>query len=164
MRGMSPEVLFGTIMNVSGIIRDLDDAGMRIEIGTDFSVYRRHRLAQTDRNGPYPMFDVACSFIDASNGFWICGFNPEGELIHTQAARLLDLTGTTLRRHLDDHRHKYITPDTTPDPDLTYYSGPECLTSITGKVCYQGEFWLPGRGLGGPRSLGMTALLSRILF
>ena len=78
--------------------------------------------------------------------------------------RLLDLSRVTLAQHLDLHRHKYITPGTTPDPDLTFYSGPEGVHRITGTVCYHGEFWLRARGLGGPRSLGATLLLSRVLF
>ncbi|PWK55504.1 hypothetical protein [Silicimonas algicola] len=161
---MSPRNLFDTIMCVSRILRELEDAGMRVEVGDDFSTYRAHRTAQADRNPMYPMFDVASSYIDGSNGFWICGFDQSGKLIHTQAVRLLDLTGVSLGNHLDVHRHKYITPDTTPDPDLTFYSGPDALATITGRVCYHGEFWLPARGLGGPRSQGATTLLSRILF
>lgn len=161
---MSAREIFGMIKNVSGIIRELEDAGMRVEIGDDFSEYRFYRNAQTDRTCMYPMFDVASSYIDASNGFWVCGFNQSGELIHTQAVRLLDLSDVSLEQHLKVHRHKYITPDTTPDPDLTFYSGPEALATITGQVCYHGEFWLPARGLGGPRSQGVTPLLSRILF
>lgn len=137
---------------------------MRVEIGDDFSEYRLYRSAQTDRNPMYPMFDVASSYIDESNGFWICGFNEADELIHTQAVRLLDLSGVSLAHHMNVHRHKYITPNTTPDPDLTFYSGPEALGGITGKVCYHGDFWLPARGLGGPRARGVTPLLSRILF
>ena len=161
---MLPTNLFDTIMNVSGVIRELEGAGMRIEIGDDFSIYRKYRDGQSGRGGIYPMFDAAASFIDATNGFWICGFDAAGELVHTQAARLYDLNGVSLGRHLDMHRHKYITPDTTPDPDKTYYSGPAGLARITGRVLYHGEFWMPGRGLGGPRSQGTTALLSRILF
>lgn len=151
-------------MNVSGIIRELESAGMRVVIGDDFSEYRIYRNAQTGRSPIYPMFDVASSYIDESNGFWVCGFDEAGDLIHTQAVRLLDLSGVSLGQHLNVHRHKYITPDTTPDPDVTFYSGPEALRTITGNVCYHGEFWLPGRGLGGPRSQGATPLLSRILF
>ncbi len=151
-------------MNVSSVMRELEDAGMRVLVGDDFSEYRVYRNSQTDRSRIYPMFDAASSYIDESNGFWICGFNRADELIHTQAVRLLDLTGVTLAHHLNVHRHKYITPDTTPDPDLTFYSGPQALRSITGKVCYHGEFWLPARGLGGPRSQGTTSLLSRILY
>lgn len=161
---MAPTGLFGSMKTVACILRSLELSGIRIEVGDDFARFRAHRNRQTDRNPVYPMFDVASSYVDGGNGFWICGFDPNGELVHTQAARLLDLPGVTLGHHLRVHRHKYITPDTTPDPDLTFYSGPEALGSITGKVCYHGEFWLPARGLGGPRSHGMTALLSRLLF
>lgn len=161
---MSAKSIFGMAMNMSGIIRELDELGMRIEVGDDFSHYRSLRNAQATRSAMYPMFDVASSYVDQSNGFWICGFNEADELIHTQAARLLDLKDVSLAKHLKTHRHKYITPGTTPDPEMTYYSGSKSLRRITGRVCYHGEFWLPSSGLGGPRSLGATTLLSRILF
>lgn len=156
--------MYGAIMRVSGLVRELEAAGMRIVIGDDFSEYRIYRTSQFDRAPMYPMFDIASSYVDARNGFWICGFGPNDELIHTQAARLLDLSGVSLAEHMDTHRHKYITPDTTPDPDLTYYSGPEALAVITGRVCYHGDFWLQPSGLGGMRSQGATSVLSRILF
>lgn len=160
---MLPSRLFEMTTYLSQILKDLEEAGIRVELGDDFTKYRAYRNQHLDRGAIYPMFDVASSFVDRSNGFWICGFNSNDELIHTQAARLLDLSGVSLGTHLNDHRHKYITPDTTPDPDLTYYSGPEALHMITGDVCYQGDFWLRGRGLGGPRSQGATSLLSRVL-
>lgn len=162
--GISPSKLFEVTTRLSGILRDLAEMGIEVEVGDDFAKYRSYRSQQTDRTPIYPMFDVASSYIDQTNGFWICGFNPDGELIHTQAVRLLDLSDVSLATHLDIHRHKYITPDSTPDPDLTFFSGPESLQKITGKVCYQGEFWLHARGLGGPRSQGATSLLSRVLF
>ncbi|MFD1158761.1 hypothetical protein [Roseovarius aestuarii] len=162
--GMSPFRLFKLTTHLSGILRDLEEGGIHIEVGDDFAKYRSYRCQQIDRGPIYPIFDVASSYIDRTNGFWICGFNSSGELIHTQAVRLLDLSGISLARHLNIHRHKYITPDSTPDPDLTYYSGPEALDTITGQVCYQGEFWLRAHGLGGPRSQGATSLLSRVLF
>lgn len=161
---MSARNIFGMITNVSRIIQELESAGMRIEVGDDFSRYRAYRSTCQGRGGLYPIFDTASSFIDETNGFWICGFNDANELIHTQAVRLLDLKGSTLGKHFDVHRHKYITPDTTPDPDLTFYQGPEALKAVTGLVGYCGDFWLPSRGLGGPRSQGATGLLSRLLF
>lgn len=160
---MSPSRLFELTKNLSNSLNELDHAGIHVEIGDDFAKYRSYRSQQSDRGPIYPMFDVASSYIDHTNGFWVCGFNTNGELVHTQAVRLLDLTETSLATHLNIHRHKYITPDTTPDPDLTFYSGPEALKTITGKVCYQGDFWLRASGLGGPRSQGATALLSGIL-
>ncbi len=161
--GMSPSRLFELTTHLLGILRDLEEAGIRIEIGDDFAEYRAKRSQQSGRGPIYPMFDVASSYIDGTNGFWICGFDPSGVLIHTQAVRLLDLSDMSLETHLNTHRHKYITPDTTPDPDRTFYSGPEALQTITGRVCYQGEFWLRASGLGGPRSQGATSLLSRVL-
>lgn len=161
--GMSPHRLFELITTLSGVLRDLEQMGICVEIGDDFARYRALRSQLPSRGPIYPMFDVASSYIDQGNGFWICGFDPSGELIHTQAVRLLDLDGVSLAEHLKTHRHKYITPDSTPDPDLTFYSGPEALQTITGKVCYQGEFWLRASGLGGPRSQGATSMLSRVL-
>lgn len=161
---MSARNIFGMVKNVSVLIKELEDAGMRIEVGDDFSLYRYYRGTCRDRGAISPLFDTASSFIDETNGFWICGFNEADELIHTQAVRLLDLSGITLGKHLDMHRHKYIVPDTTPDPDLTFFQGPEALKIVTGLVGYCGDFWLPSLGLGGPRSHGATGLLSRLLF
>jgi hypothetical protein len=156
--------MYDAIMRVSGLVRELESVGMRVVIGDDFSEYRILRSTLSNRPPMYPMFDISKSYIDASNGFWICGFGPNNELIHTQAVRLLDLSGVSLAEHLDVHRHKYITPDTTPDPDLTYYSGPVALDSITGRVCYHGDFWLQASGLGGIRGQGVTGALVRTLF
>ncbi len=155
--------LFELTTRLSGIRHDLEEAGMRIEIGADFAKYRSYRSQEPDRGPIYPMFDVASSYVDCTNGFWVCGFSSNGELLHTQAVRLLELSGISLATHLNEHRHKYITPDTTPDPDSTYYEGPDALHTITGKVCYHGDFWLRARGLAGPRSQGVTSLLSRLL-
>lgn len=160
---MSALNLYTMIVNVSNITKELEAAGMRLEIGDDFAAYRKLRNAQTDRSPLYPMFDVSCSYVDASNAFWVCGFNEEDQLVHTQAIRLLDMSGTSLGKHMDIHRHKYITPNSTPDTNRTYYSQPPALEHITGRVCYHGEFWLQG-GDGGHRNQGFTALLSRVVF
>lgn len=160
---MSPSRLFELTKNLSNSLGELNNTGIHIEIGDDFAKYQYYRSQQSDRGPIYPMFDVASSYIDHTNGFWVCGFNANGELVHTQAVRLLDMSHASLATHLKIHRHKYITPDTTPDPDRTFYAGPEALEMITGQVCYQGDFWLRASGLGGPRSQGATSLLSGIL-
>ena len=73
---------------------------MRIVVGDDFSKYRRPAHdALSDRDAMYPMFDITRSFIDSSNGFWVCGFSPNDELIHTQAVHLLDLSSVSLAEH-----------------------------------------------------------------
>jgi hypothetical protein len=161
---MSARKIYQLASVVSRVVSELNVEGVRIEVGDNFAEYRRLRNSQPERSALYPMFDVSCSFIDASNGFWIAGFNAQNEVVHTQAVRLLDLTGSNLGEHMSAHRHKYITPETTPDPDETFFSGPQALERITGKVCYHGDFWIKAKELGGPRGRGLTPLLSRIAF
>ena len=80
---MSAFSLYRMIMNVANVAKELETAGMRIEIGDDFAAYRLLRNAQQDRAPIYPMFDVASSYVDKSNAFWICGFNEQDELVHS---------------------------------------------------------------------------------
>ena len=155
--------LFTMISNVSNIMRELESEGVRLEIGGDFASYRRLRNQQTDRNAIFPMFDVSSSYVDETNAFWVCGFDENQDLVHTQAIRLLELNDVPLSKHLRAHRHKYITPGTTSDPDRTFYSDMPVLDQISGRVCYHGEFWIKG-GKGGHRSQGFSALLSRVVF
>lgn len=161
--GIGPYRLFETITRFANVLSELDDAGIRIEVGDDFQRYRHYRAQCVDRKPVYPMFDVESSYIDHTNGFWVCGFEPGGEVIHTQAVRLLNLQSGTLDQHLKTHRHKYIAPDSTPDPDRTVFVGPRALGVVTGEVGYHGDFWVRSKGLGGPRSQGATAILSRML-
>ena len=160
---MPARTIFCMVTNVSTVIQELQESGMRVEVGDDFARYRNYRNACVGRGEEFPLFDGGSSFIDETNGFWVCGFDAAGEVVHTQAVRLLDMTNMTLGRHLNVHRHKYIVPDTTPDPDMTYFRGPKALDIVTGSVAYHGDFWLASRGLGGPRSQGATSLLSRLL-
>jgi len=153
---------FEMICRVSRIVTQLEQSGMRIELGDDFKKYFAYRHAQLERQGICPTFDVSQSFIDRSNGFWICGFDQSNELIHTQAVRLLSLTDHSLDDHLRVHSQKYVIPGTTPDPDQTFFEGPGALSEISGRVAYQGDFWIPSRGLGGPRSQGITNMLGQL--
>jgi hypothetical protein len=136
---------------------------MTITVGTDFAAYRRLREPQFATRPLYPMFDVNSSFIDASNGFWIAGFNASGELVHTQAILKLNLDGMTLGQHLQAHRQKYVTPQITKDPNDARLAVPDAVGQVSGSVCYHGEFWIQG-GVEGFRRQGYTALLSRLIF
>ncbi len=160
---MTASNLFAMISNVSNLVSELDTSGISLKIGDDFSVFRRFRNKQTDRSAIFPMFDVASSYVDSSNAFWICGFDENNEVIHTQALRLLDIQAQSLSQHLRDHRHKYITPGSTLDPDNTFFSHLPVLDKISGRVGYHGEFWIKG-GTIGRQNTGLTGVLSRIAF
>ncbi|MCR9151497.1 MAG: hypothetical protein NXH83_15100 [Rhodobacteraceae bacterium] len=154
---------YARTLRMSAIVNAIKEAGLDVEIGTDFVRYRRIRKSQIADRPIYPMFDSASSYVDASNGFWIAGFDEEGALIHTQAMRLLPLGDATLAEHLAEHRLKYVTPGLVADPEEASYHIDTVAGQIAGRVCYHGEFWLAG----GARSLrggGVIALLSRLAF
>ena len=160
---MTATGLFSTIVKASKILRDLENAGFQVKVSADFIAYRKMREMQSDRLPLYPVFDVSSSFIDASNAFWVCAFNDRNELVHTQVIRMLDLADTTLQDHLNLHQHKYLTPGMVSDPDEISFAPLLSLRTISGRVCYHGEFWLKA-GDEGLRGQGYTALMSRLLF
>ncbi len=160
---MNASHLFAATRRIAQILDEIESTGMRLELGGDFTRYRNVRKAQTDRNGPFPMFDVSNSFVDESNAFWVLGYDDKDELIHTQAVRALDLSNTTLAQHLDVHRHKYQTPSSTPHPDQTYFSRLAALNQISGHVCFHGEFWVRS-DKASAQSHVLTSLMSRIAF
>jgi hypothetical protein len=150
---------YARTLRLAGIVNALKDAGLDVEIGTDFLRYRRIRKPQMAKRPIYPMFDIGASYVDASNGFWIVAYNEEGALVHTQACRLLPLGEMTLAEHLREHRLKYVTPGLVPDPEeASYHLDHRISETIRGKVCYQGEFWLSAEW----RGTGAIALLSRL--
>lgn len=160
---MSAKDHFESVVRISELVTAIEAEGMKITVGTDFTAYRNLREPQFHQRPLYPMFDVNCSFIDATNGFWIAGTNAMGELVHTQAILKLNMDGCTLEEHISTHRQKYVTPGLTPDSNGAYLSVPSSIRQISGSVCYHGEFWLMG-GVEGFRQQGFTALLSRLTF
>ena len=83
---MLPSKLFKMTTNVSGILLQLEKAGIRLEIGDDFAKYRTYRTRQLDRGPIYPMFDVASSYVDSTNGFWLRIPRVCGHRIHEHVA------------------------------------------------------------------------------
>ncbi|WP_420346207.1 hypothetical protein [Pelagibius sp.] len=154
--------LYESIRYISDIIHVSQARGLTLEVSTDFEEFRRVRSAQPERSTLYPMYDVASSYIDATNGFWIKGLDENGELVHTQAMRLLDLSGISLADHFRLHRHKYMTPGDTDDPSQFVYSPTPGSQRITGRVCYHGELWLKDGGGKGFRGTGLTTILPRM--
>ena len=150
------------VTNTARIIRQLEDLGIRVEIGADFTEYAAHRRGDISRAPIYPMFDPAASFIDETNGLWICGFDAENKIVHTQAGIVHQFGEKSLMDHLRVHRQKYITPGTTPDPEATFFHGHPEFENIKGRVSYTGDFWLAAKGLGGARNQSATILLSRL--
>lgn len=108
-------------------------------------------------------FDPRLQHLTAETCFWMVGRTPDGTLVHTQALRLINLKGQTLGEYLRDRFREF--PPVLPDLDLArsrYRAGPGARM-MTGRVCYQGEFWFnPDRGAY--RGNGLAGVVARCAF
>ena len=108
------------------------------------------------------MYDAASSYVDRTNGFWIKGVDENGEIVHTQAVRMLDLCDVTLAEHLEQHRHLYASPEIKGDPTLFSFAPTPMCQKIAGRVCYHGDLWLKEGSASGFRGTGLTTILPRM--
>ncbi|WP_420345348.1 hypothetical protein [Pelagibius sp.] len=154
------EVLSGSRF-VTAIKELVKDQGLTLEIGSDFTALREALKDQPERQGLAPRFDPDVSEIDEASGFWILGRSKTGEVVHTQAMRMVDLGGRTLSGYLDERFRDFTPAGYAIDFSRSHYRGAPGSRMIAGKVCYHGELWLKG-GPGGFRGAGFTAVLARL--
>lgn len=138
----------------------LRELGIELSIGTDFYEYRR-LLAEGRPNQPLGApFDPDIHNLNTGNAFWMLGRNAQGELMHSQASRFIDLKTQKLSGYLLKHFREF--PPTLPDIDLPrsrYRAGPGA-NRMSGRVIYHGEAWMGGEA-GQYRGSGLSTLLAR---
>lgn len=157
---MSAIHLYSTIGYITSIVRIAASKGIHLEIGTDFTAFRDIPKTQPQRKPVAPLFDPDHSSVSSANGFWVKGVDDRGEIVHTQAVRLIDLSGIGLAEHLAQYLRDYRPHGDAVDPEKSRCVLSPVSSRITGKVCYLGEAWLKsGRNnLGG----SLTAALTRL--
>ncbi len=158
---MPAERLYSEIQFIGAINEIAQRNAITIEVSSDFDEYRKLRKEQQDRPPISPIFDPALSELGTRNAFWIKGSDSDGEVVHTQAMRLNDLTGCNLAEHLYQRRVAYVPPSIAVDPDRSSFDLTPASQTITGNVCYHGELWLKG-GANGVRGNGLTSALPRL--
>jgi len=134
-------------------------AGMRLELSDDFEL-----LAEInpflDKAPLTSQFDPGVSDIGPANGFWFKGINAKGEIIQTMALRLYDYRETTIALELESLRTFYADPSASAHPEETCTVTAPAAHGITGRVCYQGDFWI--KAASGLRGTGLSYPLSRL--
>ncbi len=158
---MPADRLVSEIQFIGAINEIAERNAIKIEVSSNFDEFRNLRKSQTDRPPLSPVFDPAVSDLGSKNAFWIKGSNSEGEVVHTQAMRLNDLTDCNLAEHLYQRRVAYIPPGVSVDIDRSDFGSAPASRFITGDVCYHGELWLKG-GNNGLRGGGLTSALPRL--
>ncbi len=147
---------------VSNLERQISKSGITLELRTDFGYLVRLCETLPDKPSPTAMFNPLHHHIGPGNGFWIKGTSQDGEVVHVQAVRFDDLTGTNLAREFEDLTAFYHDPVISAEVGETCLSRAPITRAISGKVCYHGEMWLRG-GEHGYRGQDLPSLLSRFI-
>ena len=137
--------------------------GISLTIGHDFEEYRA-LLAQArpDHILGAPL-DPDLHEMTAANAFWIVGRDIDGQIMHTQAMRMLDLEQRPLGDYLRRRFREF--PPSGVDLDLKrsrYRAGPGAQR-MRGRIAYHGEFWMGGDP-GKYRGSGLSCVLGRYAF
>ena len=136
----------------------VESFGIRLEYRTDFGIFRETARTITDLAEVTGVFDNRKCDIGSDNGFWIQATDEVGTVIHRQAIRHDDLTGSTLARHWLNESHKFAPAGYDIIIDKSDFDTAPAANEITGNVCYHGEFWLDQPY----RKMQLASFLSRL--
>lgn len=130
---------------ITSLQRELVTRGIHLRIGKNIRDLVSHIEGSNKRGPVHEQFDPTGDMDGAVDAFWICGFDPDGNLVHTQAAHLLDLNGSNFAQHIQSRISNFFPKS----PKLVKSSvrprfGPRAR-SISGFTAYHGEMWLNDR-------------------
>ena len=146
----------GIVEEIEGLIEKL---GISLRSGTDFKILD-FLVKTSDRETPMdPIFLPAQSDIEQTGGIWLLGQNDEGDIVQTQAMRLLDLGDGTLADYLDSRIHEIRPHGYLVDCENTRWRLSPKASRISGKVLYHGGLWIRKDCRGG----SITSLVTRYL-
>lgn len=135
------------------------ERGVSLSLNADFDYLRNVNNANKDSwDSLAPSFNNSLSDIDASNGFCIIGRNEAGDVVSTQAARVYDLTGSSLAECVSSFRFFYADPKQMCEPGETCSFTSPSATKLSGRIVFSGSTWIHPDY----RKRGLPAILPRI--
>ncbi len=151
-----------SVTYTKGIFEIAKSLGLDLHVGSDFDEFRA--ISKEHPLKPYvnPAFDP--DFVDISplTGLWLIGTNANGEIVHTQAIKLLELTNANLAEHFRSNLTDYRTHGYDFDVDRSCCFLSPAASRISGRVSYHGELWLKG-GSDGYRGGCLATILTRLM-
>lgn len=137
--------------------------GIEMEVGYDFDHYREMlTFARPDQHLGEP-FNPDIHEMTPSNALWMIGRNETGEIIHTQALRMLDMNGQSIAEYFTHRFRDFPPPVNGIDLGRSRFKAGPYAKRGRGRVCYNGEFWIkPGSATF--RGQGLSTVLGRYAF
>ncbi len=138
----------------------IDAHGITITIGGDFEKYAKIIKEERSVQKLGDPFNPKKHRLNAANAFWLIGRNAEGELIHTQAFKTIDLSGIALSKYLMRNFLKFPPPIPGVDSAGSRYRASPGAHRIQGRTVYHGEVWMAPED-GKYRGSGLSTVLTR---
>ncbi len=136
---------------------------LTLRVGYDFDQYKDLlRSARPDHTIGAP-FDPERHDFDDASAFWIAATDPDGTVMHTQALKLIDATGSTLASYLKANFTDFPPPSIPLDLNQSNYQAGPGAQRMTGRLAYHGEFWISD-DTGRYRGSGLSTVLARYGF
>lgn len=133
--------------------------GVTLQVGSDFEIFKFF-VGDSDRETPLdPIFSPVASDINEVKGIWLLGRNEAGDVVQTQAMRMLDLGAGTFAGFLENKISDIRPHGYDVDIAKTRWRLSQQATQISGDVCYHGGLWIRGDFRGG----SLACLVTRYL-
>jgi len=134
--------------------------GIKLTIGSDFDEYSEIVAQERPMQKLGAPFDPSTHELRESTAFWMIGRNEDGELIHTQAAKRIQLGARPLSSYLLRQFRAFPPPLKGVDLRRSRFRATPGTHKIEGTAAYHGEFWVaPERGKY--RGVGLAPVLGR---
>lgn len=150
-----PELLARVFLKAEAQARE---AGVRLEFATFEQLIEVNRAQKQNWRPLLPIFQPGLGGIGPENGFCILGYNSNGEVVATQAARLFTWTNTNFKAEAESLRLFYA------DPERSKQEGESCRVTarsaedMFGRVAFSGAVWYHPNY----RGHGLTSCVTRI--
>lgn len=134
--------------------------GIEVTISSNFNDYAEVIANERPAQKLGDPFNPDLHDLNKDTGFWLIGRNQQGDLVHTQAFKTIDLMGLSLSMYLRRMFHKFPPPIPGVDYSKSRYRASPGAHGISGSAIYHGEVWMAPEGTL-YRGNGLSTVLTR---
>ncbi|MFK7869711.1 MAG: hypothetical protein AB8B58_10770 [Roseobacter sp.] len=139
----------------------LQQNGVTVTCGTNFQSYKRMVHKERGHQMMALPFEPDVLQQDGCKAFWMIARDSAGALIHTQAARLVEIGNRSFPDFMVKGFRAFPPPLPDLDPDRSRYRPSPGAKHISGRVVYHGDVWM-GDTERQFRGSGLSTVLARM--
>jgi hypothetical protein len=148
---------------VNSVTKLLNTHGVYLTIGYDFRIFKALLKDAFPDRKLGKMFDPDSHELDDGDAFWLIGQTADGEIIHTQAMRILKTGPRNLADFMSKRFKDFAPAGMSLDMERSHYRVGPGARRMSGRIAYCGEYWIGGKP-GQFRGTGLSYILSRYVW